>query len=198
MPGRSGSRLFEGTAAAGIAFGAATSFVNAFGGPFLAQLLGMGWSWAALGTAVGWISRTRRFAIIGTTYTLLTAVLAYYAADLALGVYETLAPADLASLRTVTDWSGAFGDAAFWSAGALLVGPALGLVGRAIHRIDGRGLLAELVIPVMMVTNVALVALPLGRSQPSWELVAHGIIAVVGTLWIGWAVARRWPVAVES
>lgn len=179
-------------AAAGFAFGAATSLVNAVGGPFLAQFLGMGWSWAAVGVVIGWLAQTRRSALIGATGALLAAVLAYYALDLALGVYETRDSTDPAVLRTVTDWATAFGDVFFWSVRAVLVGPALGLVGHASRREDVVGLLAELVVPITMVANVALVALPLGRPQPQLQVVAHAIIVVVGVLWAGWTLARRW------
>ena len=135
---------------------------------------------------------TRREAWVGATCTLLAAVLAYYATDLARGVYDTIDPADPSLFAVTTRWTGALSDLSYWWVAALLVGPPLGLVGHAIHRTDRLGLLAEIVVPTIMVANVLLVTarMGLGQAQPA-ALAAHAAIVVLAVLWAGWAVARH-------
>ena len=186
------AKMLGPMAMGGLVFGAATSLSNGLDTPFLAQFLGMGWSWAAVGVAAGWVAPTRRVAWVGATCTLLVAVFAYYATDLARGVYDTIDPADPSSFRVTTSWTGALSDLSYRWVAALLVGPPLGLVGHAIHRRDRLGFLAEVVVPTTMVANVLLVTtrMGLGRAQPA-ALAAHAVIVVLAVVWAGWAVARR-------
>ena len=108
-----------------------------------------------------------------STCALLSAVLAYYVSDLARGVYDVIDPADAALSHVTTGWTVALADLSYWMVAALLVGPLLGVVGHAIHRTDRLGLLAELVVPTMMVGNVLLVTARLGRFQQPGSLAAH-------------------------
>ena len=175
----------------GLIFGTATSWANGLDAPFLAQFFGMGWSWAAVGVACGWVAPTKRIALVGSTCALLSAVLTYYVSDLARGVYDVIDPADAALSHVTTGWTVALADLSYWMVAALLVGPLLGVVGHAIHRTDRLGLLAELVVPTMMVGNVLLVTARLGRFQQPGSLAAHAVIVGLAVLWAGWAAARR-------
>jgi hypothetical protein len=174
----------------GPTFGALVSLVNAATHPVahvLSLVIGVGWSWAALGVVVGWWAATngsrRRVAAVATV-SLVGAVVAYYAVDLARGVYATTDP----SLGTPLAL--ALSDLRLWAVAALVTGPALGLVGATIRRPDRWGLACSLVVPAGAAAEMALLLALDSRATPL-TVATRG---VVGALAVTAAVAllRRW------
>jgi len=150
---------------AGLAFGALTSVINhSPGWEVASKIIGVGWSWAAVGILVGAVARRRRARAVLTV--LLAAVAGYYLADLAVGSYNTIdfddprAAADPMNAAPVTDWSGAALDVVFWAVGAAVVSWPLARIGVATRRGDVWGLLARLAIPLGAAFEVLALRLP--------------------------------------
>lgn len=169
----------------GIVFGAIVAFVNGVRalGP-LAEVIGVGWSWAAIGVLAGAVVRWRP--ILTGTATLLCAVLGYYLADAARGVYLRLDeghPAyltDPANAPRYTDWGAVLWDVGLWGAIALILGPLLALVGTWCRRPGLLGLGARLVVPVGAATEMFALRLPSALTPPQSSASAVVTMAVVG------------------
>jgi hypothetical protein len=164
-------------ALAGATFGVLTSVVNASGIHVLPQLLGDGWSWAAIGIAAAALTPKRH--ALTVLIVLVAAVAGYYLSDLSLGRYNDIdfssptALTDPASAPMVTRWGDALTDFAVWSLGAAIVCWPLGRIGAALHRHDIWGLAARIAIPLGAVLEVLLFRLPAElRVQPSALTVA--------------------------
>lgn len=173
-------------AVAGTVFGAMTSMCNVFRIPILPQLLGDGWSWAAIGIAVAVIASVRR--TLTVMVVLVAAVAGYYASDVALGVYNSIdfsdprAMSDPATAPLVTLWVYALIDFVKWSVCAVLVSWPLARVGVATRRGDGWGLAARMAVPLGAAVEVLALRLPAELAvQPNVVTVAtYGSVACIG------------------
>ncbi|RAY13656.1 hypothetical protein DPM19_18480 [Actinomadura craniellae] len=189
---RSWRSVMGGAGALGLLFGTVVSLLNGASWSLLTPLslvAGVGWSWAAAGVAMGVLATNARRAAAASVVFLVMAVWAYYAIDLANGVYRTLDRTDPAYMtdpahaRTITDWSSLFSDLVVWSLSAVLLGALLGLIGWGAHRRDLAGLLSRLVVPVgalaemMMRLNAELVIQPRPVAVVTFTLV--GVVAVI-------------------
>lgn len=165
--------LWAGLGGAG--FGALTSEINALSTTSsyfvpLSQVLGVGWSWAAVGLLAG--SRVIRRPVVAAILTLLSAVLGYYLIDLWNGVYTRVvppapSPADPVHLSFGTAWVDLATDAVFWGASAVVLGSLLGPMGSAVHRGDKWGLFCRPAVPVGAAVEMLVLRLPAElRIQP--------------------------------
>ncbi len=130
----------------GIATGAADALSGGLPPNDLARavsvILNTGSMWAVLGVLAGWlVGRSLPGAVAGAA-ALLTAVIGYYGFGVLLGD------------RTGVGFAGVAGVVRLWALAALVAGPALGLVGAAIHRGGGIGLVASLVVPAGVLIEV--------------------------------------------
>ena len=166
------------TVTTGLAFGTLVSLVNAAAQPaaqVFSLVIGVGWSWAALGVAVGWWAgatglRTR--AAAAATASLLGAVVAYYAVDLARGVYVATDPS------IGSPFALALSDLGLWAAAALVTGPVLGLVGAAVRLPGPWRVVCSLVVPAGAATEMALL-LALDRRAAPLAVATRGAVVTL-------------------
>lgn len=194
----------------GAALGLGTSAINHLpgdAGRVLGSIVGLGWSWAAIGVVAGYLARPPgrlARAALAATGCLLVAVTCYYLLDEAFGVYG--------SIDQGSNLGSMLGDLECWSVGALITGPPLGVAGAWCHRAGVVGLAGRLAIPVAAIGDTAL------RVQPSASMAGTDgdrlsnaimwVVLIVGALatlvLIGLAVtgrggpARRLPVTTEA
>ncbi|MEV4752895.1 hypothetical protein ACFQVD_09125 [Streptosporangium amethystogenes subsp. fukuiense] len=135
-------RSVVGALALGAGFGALTSLVKdaSLGGVWVMRiaevarlLLDVGWSWAALAVAAGWLAGTRTRGVAAGVLALTAATTVYYCTE------STLRGLPLA-------WQ--VGWMLPWLLASLLFGPPLGAVGATIKNHGVIGLLARLTVPV--------------------------------------------------
>lgn len=152
----------------------------------LALALNAGCVWAALAVVCGWLARGRLTAALAGVVGLAIAVLGYYGYAVLLG--------DRAELSV---WA-VSGSIRFWLVAAVLLGPALGLVGAAARRTDLLGVAAAWVLPAGTVAEVALLSRsdPYGSGGDPWQAAANlalivtaGITAAAAV--VRWLVLRR-------
>lgn len=141
--------------AAGVALGVANSTSNVFGsayGPFttipgqgvlwleyLSAWVGSAGAWALFAFAVGWLTRRPGPAAVRAVLGLLSALVAYYVCDSALGMTDGVAIYPLV----------------FWSLLALLVAPVMAVLG-VLAQADTRwSLLPGLLAPLLMIYDAA-------------------------------------------
>jgi hypothetical protein len=98
----------------------------------LSKLANAGAVWGGLPVLSGWLVRGRGHAVAAGAVACLTALVVHYGVGRLLGQFGATVWAENAS----------------WFALAVVVGPALGLVGAAARRSDRWGLLGSLVVPV--------------------------------------------------
>lgn len=174
-------------------YGAATSLINDVSSPYgviggqiagtrwqwavevTSKLVGVGWAWAALAVAVGWMAgaSARRAAIAGVL-ALLAATTTYYGMD---------------SILREEPFAGYWGEMLFFWMMSVVSGPALGVVGASIRRPGVIGLLAGLTVPVgATVEMIWLEPDPL-VSDPALEL-ARVIVWVAAAMGAGAFIAR--------
>lgn len=187
-------------AAAGVAFGAASSLVNATGAPWaqaLSQLTNgvladVTWSLVAFlgGLVVAAVPARRWTAVLaGTlvgTLTVLLAVVAYYATDTARGVYAV-------DERGGVHWDWVAGDLRWWLLAGLAVGFVLGFSGALARRGGPLRWWALAVLPAtFFARGFAFGTLPSLRSRPSTvALVLIGLLVLVGLVDVGRHLAHR-------
>lgn len=181
--------------ATGVGFGALTSLTNALSSPYstlgaplegtvwastakvLSLLVGLGWAWAALAVAMGWLARTWARGAMVAALALIAATAAYYAMD-------TLVRDEPLTLY----WP----ELLLWWAASVLFGSVLGVVGAAIDRPGVTGLLAGLTVPVG--GAVQLIALPprQGVAFARETTLAQVLIWTALAAGASWAVYRFW------
>ena len=176
-------------AALGAGFGATTSLINDLSSPYgelggrlvgdrwtwvtdVAEvgslLLDVGWAWAAVAVAAGWLAGAGaigRGAAAGTA-ALMAATVAYFLMD---------------SLLRADSLAGSVGEARYWVLASLTFGPLLGAVGASLVRLGVIGLLAGLVVPVgALVQTIFLQPGIASSSRPAgvWALVI--VLAAAG------------------
>ncbi len=171
--------------AGGFAFGAAVSLVNSVRalGP-LAEVIGVGWSWAALAVLAAAVVG-RRPVLIGTA-SLFLAVVGYYLVDALRGVYTMLDEThpsyltDPANAPTYLSWSGLLFDIALWASAALVIGPPLSLAGAQLRRTDGLGLACRLVVPLGAAVEMFALRLPSALAFPPTSTAGIATMTSVG------------------
>jgi hypothetical protein len=173
------SGVLVATLAVGALFGVASSAANhAPAWNALAKVIGVGWSWAALGILAAAVVRRGRTRTVMAV--LVAAVVGYYVADLLAGTYDVidfsspLAETDPMDAPVVVSWSGAVADALYWTVFAIIVSWPLARIGAALHRPDARGLAARLVIPAGAAVEMLTLRLP-------GELAVQPDVVTVGT-----------------
>jgi hypothetical protein len=151
---------------------------------------------------MGALTTSARRAVAASVAFLVMAVGAYYVADLANGVYQTLDRTDPMYMtdpthaRIITDWSGLFSDLVFWSLSAVLMGPLLGLIGWGSRRRDLAGLLYRLVVPVGALAEMMMRVDAELRFQPHpITVVTLTLVGVVAVITAGIFIARHRSVA---
>lgn len=168
-------------AIAGVVFGVVASVVNVSGIPVVPKIIGVGWSWAAVGIASAAIASkqpTRTvFVVLGA------AVAGYYMSDLTLGVYNDTdlsalqASSDPANAPQVTLWGNALTDFVVWLLCAAVVSWPLARIGVATHKDDWWGLAARVTVPLGAATEMLAFRLPSELAvQPSSVTVATYVI----------------------
>lgn len=141
--------------AAGVALGVVNSSSNVLGsayGPFtttpgqgvlwlefLSAWVGSAGAWALFAFAVGWLTRRLRAAVIRAVLGLLSALVAYYVCDSALGMTDGVAIYPLM----------------FWSLLAMLVAPAMAVLGVLAQANTRWSLLPGLLAPLLLVYDAA-------------------------------------------
>jgi len=174
-------------AVAGLIFGALVSAANHSPGLLVAsKVVGVGWSWAALGIIVALATKRRPTAIVASV--LVAAVAGYYISEVSIGVYTTinfdspLTYIDPANAPQVVLWSGVLVDFTAWTAVAILVSHPLAIIGAATARLDAWGLVARMVIPIGASTEMLILKLPFELAvQPNLTTVRTYLsVAIVG------------------
>ena len=171
----------------GAAFGATVSLINDLSSPYgelggrLADsgwtavsnvaevgslVLDVGWAWAALAVAAGWLAGTIVRGAVAGAVSLMSATAAYYFMD-----------------SVLRDESAAtyLGEARYWWLASLTLGPFLGAVGAMLIRSGVIGLLAMLIVPVGALVQTLLLQPGLASSsRPAalWALVIVSAAAI--------------------
>ena len=182
----------------GAGFGAATSLVNDLSSPYgelggrlvrarwtwvtdVAEvgslLLDVGWAWAALAVAAGWLvgaGAIGRGAAAGAV-SLIAATAAYFVTD---------------SVLREEPFAGYAGEARYWLLASLLLGPLLGAVGASLVRAGVAGLLAGLIVPVGALVQILVVQPGLAPGSRPAEVWALVILSTAAAACIGLVVAR--------
>ncbi|WP_431219844.1 hypothetical protein [Leifsonia xyli] len=140
----------------GLIYGILTSLANASPDWAIAsKIIGIGWSWAALGIVASAV--VPRMPIRGALVCLLCAVVAYYLADGARGLYTA---ADAGTGSSSIAWGVLAAEMAPWAVAAVVLGIPLALIGAALRRPDMLGLLSRLAIPVGAAVEYFVLRLP--------------------------------------
>lgn len=172
-----------GALALGAGFGALTSLINDVSSPYrpigsrvvnaggtwvakvaevASLLLDIGWAWAGVAVAVGWLAGTRLRGSIAGVLALLAATTAYYCVDGLL-------------LREPLAWHGP--EIVLWWLASVVFGSALGVVGASIRQPGVVGLLAALTVPAGAIVQLIFL--------PPW-----GVLVYTAAIWaqvIMWA-----------
>lgn len=178
----------------GAAFGAATSLINDVSSPHgligsriadtgwqwaaevASLLVGLGWAWAGLAIAAGWLTGASFRGALAGVVALLAATTAYYGMDSVLredpfALYWSEMPR-------------------FWLA-SVVFGIVLGVVGASIRRPGVIGLLAGLALPVVATTQMILLpSTPTVTPVTSAETCARVIVWVAAALGAGVVIIR--------
>ncbi|WP_131737085.1 hypothetical protein [Actinomadura roseirufa] len=170
----------------GGAFGAATSWINDFSSPYrssggrveavsggvrsvaevVSLLVDVGWAWAGLAVAVGWLARTPVRGSIAGVMALTAATAAYYRVDSYL-------------LEEPFAWHQ--GLMVFWWTVGLVTGLVLGAVGAAARRTGTIGLLTGLTVPVGALLQMAVMPPGFGPTENPEAVWALVIVCVGAT-----------------
>jgi hypothetical protein len=129
-------------------------------------LLDVGWAWAAVAVAAGWLAGAIVRAAAAGAVSLMAATAAYYFMD---------------SLLREESLAGHVGETRYWWLGSLTLGPFLGAVGASLVRSGAIGLLARLLVPVgALVQTIFLRPGLASSSRPAavWALVIVSAAAV--------------------
>ena len=146
-------------------------------------ILDVGWAWAALAVAAGWLAGAPVRGALAAALALLAATTAYYALD------SVLREEPLTSY-----WP----ELQRWWLASVACGPVLGAVGAFIGRGGVQGLLAGLVVPVGALAQM--VVLPPGSGnliatpemRLAWAIVLAASCVVAGVVVVRFFAAERW------
>jgi hypothetical protein len=143
------ARWAFGAVVLGAGYGTVTSFVNDVSSQYgvlgsriadtgwapalkvVSQLLDVGWSWAALAVAAGWLVRTRTRGAFAGALALIAATAGYFGLD------SVLRAEPFVHVELVV-----------WWIASVILGPPLGAIGASMRRPGVVGLLAALTVPV--------------------------------------------------
>ena len=172
-------------AALGAGFGATTSLINDVSSPYgelggrmkdwtwVTQgaevgslLLDVGWAWAAVAVAAGWLAGGIGRAAAAGAVSLMSATASYYVMD---------------SLLRDESLTGYLGETRYWWLASLTLGPPLGVVGAGLLRYGVIGLLAGLTVPVGALVQTVFLQPGLAsssREAADWALVIVSAAAV--------------------
>lgn len=150
-----------------LALGPGTSWLNhqdARWAQAISAALGTGWAWAVAAVLAGWIVTSRsglgrlRWAAVAGAGVLVLAVLGYYASDYAYDrSSSSVSSQQLPPGMPIPDpLATAWADARFWLMGALLTGPALGVLGALTRRNGRTALLAALAVPLLPIAELTM------------------------------------------
>lgn len=129
----------------GLGFGLLSSLANATTWPpaqLLTLVTGTELGYVAVGWAAGRCARHWRFGALLGVGALSLAVTAYYATDLARGVYS-----ETGSAGSIIQWDWLIGDLRYWLAMAVAAGVVFGLLGAGSHRRGIIGLICLCAVP---------------------------------------------------
>ena len=193
-----GARERIGALVGGAGFGALTSLVNGLSSDYgllggwlrssgatawaagpvrvLSLVLDSGWAWAGVAVLAGFLAATRLRAARDGAVVLVAATAAYFAADAGLR-WESLAD------------DGA--EVLVWWAASVVLGPLLGLVGALAREPATTGLLAGLVVPVGLLTQMALLPPGWGGAEVRPSAVVARVLVSVAGLALAVGVVRR-------
>ena len=145
-------------------------------------LLDVGWAWAAVAVAAGWLGAGAigRGAAAGAV-SLMAATAAYFVMD---------------SLLLEESLAGYVGEVRYWLLASLMLGPLLGAVGASLVRAGVPGLLAGLIVPVGALVQILFVQpglAPGSRPAEVWALVilSAAAIACISLVVARFALQRR-------
>jgi hypothetical protein len=154
-----------------------TGTVWASAAKVLSLLMDVGWAWAALAVAMGWLAGTRiKGALVGAL-ALFAASGAYYVTD----AFARDEPLALYATEMFT-----------WWAASVLFGSVLGVVGAAIRRPGLIGLLAALTVPVGAAVQMAVLPPRPDLTLTPAIVLAEVIVWTAAVFGAGWAVYRFW------
>lgn len=140
-------------------------------------LLDVGWAWAAVAVAAGWLGGAGaigRGAVTGMV-SLMAATAAYFVMD---------------SLLREESVTGYLGEARYWWLASLTLGPLLGAVGASLVRFGVIGLLAGLIVPVGALVQTLFLQPDLASSSRPKGVWALGIVSAAAIACISLVVAR--------
>ena len=170
----------------GASFGAATSLSNEGDSQLAAVvsiILDIGWAWAGLAVAAGWLAGAPVRGALAAVLALLAATTAYYALD-----------SVLREEPLTLYWP----ELQRWWLASVACGPVLGAVGAYIGRGGVQGLLAGLVVPLGALAQM--VVLPPGSGnlivtpemRLAWAIVLASSCVVAGVVVVRFLAAERW------
>ena len=140
-------------------------------------LLDVGWAWAAVAVAAGWLAGSGvigRGAAAGAV-SLMAATAAYFVMD---------------SLLRDEPLAGYVGEVRYWLLASVALGPLLGVVGASLLRVGVTGLLAGLIVPVGALVQTLFLQPALRSSSRPAAISALVIVSVAAVACIGLVVAR--------
>ena len=140
-------------------------------------LLDVGWAWAAVAVAAGWLGGAGaiRWGAMAGTVSLMAATAAYFVMD---------------SLLREEAVTGYLGEARYWWLASLTLGPLLGAVGASLARFGVTGLLAGLIVPVRALVQTLFLRPELASSSHPEEVWALGIVSAAAIACVSLVVAR--------
>ncbi|MFD5445971.1 DUF6518 family protein [Streptomyces tendae] len=157
--------------------------------------LAAGWSWAALSFFVGIACATKRTSATFAAASLTVAVLAYYTTKAQRGQYRS--PVDLSNPTSgdYFNWIEFISKTGFWCVIALIAGAFLGLAGNMSRRPGTQGLVLQLLIPLIALTETTMRIANEASTQGSvaeatWNITRGAAVAAC-VLLIGRAIATR-------
>jgi hypothetical protein len=180
----------------GAGFGATTSVVNDLSSPYgklgaglvgtrwgwvsdVAEvgslLLDVGWAWAAVAVAAGWLAGAIGRGAVAGMVSLMAATAAYFVMD---------------SLLREESVTGYVGEARYWWLASLTLGPFLGAVGASLMRFGVTGLFAGLIVPVGALVQTLFLQPDLASSSRPEGVWALGIVSAAAIACISLVVAR--------
>ena len=190
------ARVLCVAAVLGAGFGASVSLINDLSSPYgefggrlggagwtavtnVAEVgslvLDVGWAWAAVAVASGWLAGTIVRAAMAGAVSLLSATTAYYLMD---------------SVLRDESATGYLAEARYWWAASLTLGPFLGAVGAMLVRSGVIGLLAMLIVPMGALAQTLVLRPGLASSSRPAALWALVIVSAAAVATISLGVAR--------
>ena len=138
-------------------------------------VLDVGWAWAAVAVAAGWLAGAIVRGAMAGTVSLVSATAAYYFMD---------------SVLREESVTGYVGEARYWWLASLTIGPLLGAVGAMLVRSGVIGLLATLIVPVGALVQTLVLQPGLASNTRPAALWALVIVSAAAVAAISLGVAR--------